>query len=40
MELISLDGDDRIEELARLLSGETVTPMGMENAKSLLEANK
>ena len=40
VELISLDGDDRIEELARLLSGETVTPMSMENAKSLLEANQ
>lgn len=31
-----VSGDDRIAEIARLLSGATVTPQAVENAKSLL----
>ena len=35
--LTELRGDDRIEELARMLSGAKVTPAALENAKQLLE---
>ena len=32
-------GDDRINEIARLLSGATITPQAVENAKSLLNCD-
>ena len=36
--LTELSGADRIEELARMLSGAKVTPAALENAKQLLAA--
>jgi DNA repair protein RecN (Recombination protein N) len=35
--MISLQEDERIEELARLLAGDTLTPSAIENAKELLQ---
>ena len=32
-----IDGDERVKEIARLLSGEKTTPEAIANAKVLLE---
>ena len=33
-----LDGEGRVQELARMLSGSTITPEAIANAKSLLKS--
>ncbi len=35
--IIRLDGDDRVREIARMLSGATLTPEAIENARVLLQ---
>ena len=37
--IMSLDAEQRIEELAKMLSGATVTNAALENAKMLIESN-
>jgi DNA repair protein RecN (Recombination protein N) len=39
-EITMLHDDDRVQEIARLLSGETLTKKGLDNARELLENGK
>jgi len=34
--LLPLQGEDRVRELARMLSGSSITPAAVQNAKDLL----
>ena len=38
--IVQLDEDERMEELAHMLSGETLTQAALDNAKALLENSK
>ena len=35
-----IDGAERVREIARMLSGEAITPEALANAAVLLQANK
>jgi DNA repair protein RecN (Recombination protein N) len=38
--IVQLDENERMEELAHMLSGETLTQAALDNAKALLENSK